>query len=331
MLVCEANILQICEIYTFSAIHLLHCQLCVIFVYKSYNIAAMSTPLNAYPHLKDLRVKIFTRSFSFELYRYAQGLFSGLGIPVVRLTDQMADGYFYTMLQDTTCDVAINIDEDAFLSDPQAMLSLADEVIGQGYANAGVSDADQGCPRIGNPLVTNPFFNVLNLSLIRTKFSLDALKAFSYDRVKQQMIDAFPSHVKLQKHDFQNIDYEPYYTFFLWLAYNFRTCYLPATRHVDGTSTIVYDTLGRPFLLHSWFARFYKMTEAQTIRIDSLIDEAYRCRGIMRPVFTPRDYRTFKYDLLKRWLIKIPMRIMNWPNKWAKWYRRWRRKHQLKP
>ena len=64
------------------------------------------------------RIKIFTRSFDLRLYRLSKGLFcdwkdaEGNPIPCVRLTDQTADGYFYTMLRDTECDVAINVDED---------------------------------------------------------------------------------------------------------------------------------------------------------------------------------------------------------------------------
>lgn len=46
------------------------------------------------------RIKIFCRSFDLKLYRYSRGLYEQLGIPVVRLTDQSADGYFYTMLRD---------------------------------------------------------------------------------------------------------------------------------------------------------------------------------------------------------------------------------------
>ena len=87
------------------------------------------------------RIKIYTRSFDLKLYRLAKGLFEGLRdaggnpIPCVRLTDQSADGYFYTMLRDRDCDVAVNIDEDAFLVDPQAALDLVGVLLEGGYAN----------------------------------------------------------------------------------------------------------------------------------------------------------------------------------------------------
>src|SRR5574344_1345122 len=122
-------------------------------------------------NVMNYRIKIFTRSFSLELYSLAKPLFATMGIPIVRLTDQTADGYFYTMLSDLDCDVAVNIDEDCFVVNPQAILDLAQVVVENDYANAGCPDGGSGCPRGGNPIVTNPFFNVLNLKLIRTKFT----------------------------------------------------------------------------------------------------------------------------------------------------------------
>ena len=78
------------------------------------------------PLLSARRVKFYTRSFSLELYEQAKHLFEGAGYPCVRLTDQTADGYFFTMLADTDCDVAINVDEDAYIEDLEAVLDLAD-------------------------------------------------------------------------------------------------------------------------------------------------------------------------------------------------------------
>ncbi len=285
----------------------------------------MNDILDKWEHLKDKRIKIFTRSFSLELYKLSHRLYQELGIETVRLTDQMADGYFYTILTYQECDIAINIDEDAFLIDPQTMLSLADWVIGEGYANAGCPDGGVGCPRVGNPIVTNPFFNIFNLELIRSKYDLSAIKSFNYDDHKKEMIAAFPNISFTRGYDFEKIDYEPYYPFFLWLAYNFKTYYLNSQIHPDGLSTILYGREGQPFLLHSWFARFYKVTKDQTLRIDALIDEAYCTRHIQRVAFNTKELLGFKLDLLKRWSIKIPMRVMNWPNKWVKWYKRWKR------
>ena len=91
-------------------------------------------------------MKFYTRSFSLELYEQARQLFESAGYPCVRLTDQTADGYFFTMLDDTDCDVAINVDEDAYIADLDAVLDLAEYVLQHGYANAGCPDCSPGCP-----------------------------------------------------------------------------------------------------------------------------------------------------------------------------------------
>ena len=252
------------------------------------------------------RIKIFTRSFDLRLYRLAKGLFEGLEdaagnpIPCVRLTDQSADGYFYTMLRDRECDIAINIDEDAFIVDPQVMLRLVDTLREGGYANIGCSDGDAATTG-RDPVVTNPFFNVFDLTLIRTKF----------DRSLMQR--------KLE-------DAEPYYPFFHWMAATFPTLYLPARRHADGTTTVALDPEGNPVCLHTWFSRFYSMPSwivrriepaqgTQKARIDAVIREAYATRGKDVPVFGWTDRLAFAGNKIIRWIIKVPQRISRWPGK----------------
>ena len=247
----------------------------------------------------EARVKVFTRSFDLKLYRLAKGLFEDLGYPCVRLTDQSADGYFYTMLRDKDCDVAINIDEDAFLVDPQAVKDLVDRVVREGWANAGYSDGDPATTG-RNKVVTNPFFNVFNLALIRTKFDRSAIPARGF------------------------ADAEPYYPFFLWMAREFRTLYLPCRRHADGISTVALDEQGRTVCMHAWFSRFYSMPSwlvrrieptqgRQKERIDALIREAYALRGLPLPKFRPLDRMAFAGNKVLRWIIKVPQRVARWP------------------
>ncbi len=252
------------------------------------------------------RIKIFTRSFDLRLYRIAKGLFcdwkdaEGNPIPCVRLTDQTADGYFLTMLRDCDCDVAINIDEDAFIVNPGAVLTLVDTLLVGGYANIGCSDGDEATTG-RDPIVTNPFFNVFNLALIRTRFNRNDLK--------KRLDDA-----------------EPYYPFFHWLAATFPTLYLPARRHPDGITTVALDPQQRPLCLHTWFSRFYSMPAwivrriepsqgTQKQRIDAVIQEAYDLRGKPLPEFGPADRLAFAGNKVLRWLIKIPQRISRWPYK----------------
>ncbi|MBR0222829.1 MAG: hypothetical protein IJL93_00980 [Bacteroidales bacterium] len=252
------------------------------------------------------RIKIFTRSFDLRLYRLAKGLFcdwkdaEGNVIPCVRLTDQTADGYFYTMLRDLDCDVAINVDEDAFILDPQAVLDLVNTLREGGYANIGCSDGDTATTG-RDPVVTNPFFNIFDLQLIRTRFNRKALVRRLDDR-------------------------EPYYPFFHWMADTFPTLYLPCRKHSDGITTVALDTQGRILCLHTWFSRFYSMPSwivrriepsqgMQRQRIDTVIREAYQFRGRKLPHFGPADRLAFAGNKLIRWLIKVPQRISRWPYK----------------
>lgn len=277
--------------------------------------------------LKNKRVKFFTRSFNLKLYRYSCGLYDGLSdIPVVRLTDQSADGYFYTMLAYKDCDIAINVDEDAFIVNIEAVLELADYVVEKGYANAGCPDGGGFCPRSGNPIVTNPFFNIFNLELIRTKFSKADIKSTHYPDIKQRLIAEFPPELLITRYDLDRYEYEPYYQFFIWLAANFKTLYLPSKVHSDGISTILLDNGGKELCMHSWFARFYNMPTIfvklvqsdkgrQKQRIDRLIHEAYAIRNLPLPGFNLSDYIQFFLDSIIRWIIKVPQRIARWPYK----------------
>jgi len=278
------------------------------------------------PHLQNKRIKVYTRSFSPELYKLSGTLFPQ-NIENVRLTDQTADGYFFTMLKDTSCDIAINVDEDAFIVDLEAVFDLAEYVVANNYANAGIPDCGPACPRGMNPIITNPFFNILNLELIRDKYSdIKAIKKFDYEKVKDEMVSAFPNDI-LEKisGDFECIDYEPYYPFFFWLAYNFKTLYLLGEKHEDKFSTILHDLKGNPLCFHSWFARKYKIQKFHTDRINNLINEAYSIRSIERPHFKSSDYWKFRGELIIREFRKIISRAFGWPRKWKKKYKRWKR------
>ena len=252
----------------------------------------------------DIRIKFFCRSFNKELYLLSRGLYEQAGYPCVRLTDQTADGYFYTMLEDESCDIAINVDEDCFITDLDAVLALARKAHAEGWVNIGCSDAGEGVPRKGSPEVTNPFFNIFNLHEIRKAWN-------AYRLVPELRRDCYKGK-------------EPYYNFFLWLVRTFpgRTLYLDNVRHADGLTTRL------DCCLHTWFARQYnpglltRLFEGNDVkevnhrkRIDAIIDEAYARRGLSRPSFSFAQRIGFKFDEMCRWTIKVPQRVAGWPRK----------------
>ena len=252
----------------------------------------------------DIRIKFFCRSFNKELYLLSRGLYEQAGYPCVRLTDQTADGYFYTMLEDESCDIAINVDEDCFITDLDAVLALARKAHAEGWVNIGCSDAGEGVPRKGSPEVTNPFFNIFNLHEIRKAWN-------AYRLVPELRRDCYKGK-------------EPYYNFFLWLVRTFpgRTLYLDNVRHADGLTTRL------DCCLHTWFARQYhpglltRLFEGNDVkdvnhreRIDAIIDEAYVRRGLSRPSFSFVQRLGFQFDEMCRWTIKVPQRVAGWPRK----------------
>lgn len=251
-----------------------------------------------------LRIKFYCRSFNKELYLLSRGLYEQAGYPCVRLTDQTADGYFYKMLEDETCDIAINVDEDCFITDLDAVLALAQKAQAEGWVNIGCSDAGQGVPRRGDPEVTNPFFNVFNLHEIRRAWN-------AYRLVPQLREGSYRTR-------------EPYYNFFHWMVRTFpgRTLYLDNDHHADGITTRL------DCCLHTWFARQYNPglltslfegNDAKGVdhrqRINNVINEVYRQRGLCRPTFNIVQRIGISLDEMCRWSIKVPQRVAGWPNK----------------
>lgn len=255
------------------------------------------------------RIKFYCRSFNKELYLLSKGLYEQAGYPCVRLTDQTADGYFFTMLTDEECDIAINVDEDCFITDLDAVLELAKRVEEEGWVNAGCSDAGAGVPRKGDATVTNPFFNVFNLHEIRKSWN-------SYRLIPELKKDAYKG-------------IEPYYNFFYWMVTTFpgRTLYLDGQCHADGLTTRLYDG-SLELCQHTWFARLFKISLLtrlfegndqkdvnQQLRINAVIDHVYAIRGLTRPQFDFFDRVDFAMDEVVRWCIKVPQRLSNWPRK----------------
>lgn len=256
------------------------------------------------------RIKFYCRSFNKELYLLSKRLYEDAGYPCVRLTDQTADGYFFRMLEDKECDIAINVDEDCFITSLEAVLALAQKVEEECLANAGCSDAGPGVPRKGDAEVTNPFFNVFNLRLIREQWNASEL---------------IPT---LRKDSYKGI--EPYYNYFHWMVQTFpdKTLYLDNRRHPDGISTQLFSPSGALLCEHTWFARLFRISLLtrlfegndrkdlnHSLRINAVIDEVYAQRKLVRPSFGFLTRFGFRIDECQRWCVKVPQRVAGWPRK----------------
>lgn len=239
------------------------------------------------------KIKIYTRSANIELYRYSQGLID-LPYKRVRLYGTTADGYFYQMLEDKECDWVVNVDEDAFVMDNVALQSLLDYVIENDIVCCGMHDGGVLPIRFCNPIILNPFFNIINLKTIREKFNREEIEHFDYAAHEEELKMLLPDYLK----DYEGLkyaDYEPYYHFFFWLAQNFKLMYLEVEEHKDGCTTIVYNQEHKPILLHTWWSREYGKDETHTPRIKAIIDEAYTTQGKKKPfMFLTKIMRWFE-------------------------------------
>lgn len=254
------------------------------------------------------RIKIYTRSANIELYRYSQGLID-LPYKRVRLYGTTADGYFYQMLKDKNCDWVINIDEDAFVTDNGAIERLMEYMIENDIVCCGMHDGGVLPIRFCNPIIQNPFFNIINLKAIREKFNREEIEAFDYTANKEELVKLLPKELQ----DYEGLkydDYEPYYKFFFWLAKNFKLMYLDVEEHKDGYTTIVYNQNHEQMLLHTWWSREYGKDDLHTPRIKAVIDEAYAAQGKKKP--------WMGCTLIWRWFENKSQEFALWWDWWTK-------------
>ena len=217
--------------------------------------------------LNGLKVIILTRSCNKSLF-IKSGQSIKLPFEKRRIKYKSAEGYLYAVLK-SDADIAINIDEDAFILDNNKLFDLLLYMVKNGYVNCGFPDGGVLPIRFHNPLITNPFFNILDLRILRNKFNFIEIKKFSV--FNQNYIINSPVH--LLKTEYKYDMYEPFYPFFLWISQNFKVLYLDAEKHPDGITSILKDHVGNPFLLHSWYSRSYNIDNFHTERINSLINE----------------------------------------------------------
>ena len=218
------------------------------------------------------KIKIYTRSMNRVLYHKAMAL-CNLPYKKERLVGTTADGYLMQIIEDPEADWAINIDEDAFISDIEALKRLLAHCIEQGYDNCGMPDGGVVHLRDGNPLVTNPYFNIFNTKSLR-----DQIK--TRDLSEQPREECFTQRELLvDDYNFSNVGEEPYYPLLIWMGNHCKTLYLKATNHPDGESTILCNHLGEPFLIHTWYSRCYNNDRFHTRRINRAFKEALAKQG----------------------------------------------------
>lgn len=214
--------------------------------------------------LSNLKIAFFTRSMNYSLYKLSDNTIS-LPFKHYRLTYTTAQGYLEKILK-YDIDYAINIDEDAFVVDNIELLKLLEYCIKEKVVNCGMRDGGVLPIRFGNPLVTNPFFNILDIKTIKKSFSPNTLSNFNCKNIDYKKLIPEKLPFKYEISD----NYEPFYPFFIWLNANFKVLYLDVKEHEDSYTTIVYNQLKQPILYHSWYSRSFGLDQFHTNRINNL-------------------------------------------------------------
>lgn len=241
-------------------------------------------------------IAIFTRSMNYRMYNSAMNCVKTLPYKHHRIMMTTSDSYLMAMLN-SKYDWAINIDEDAFVFDIEALNELLFYCIDNGYVNCGMPDGGVLPIRTHNPLVTNPFFNILNLKELRKSYNPDVVRGYCIHRKEYE--DKMP--LTLIKGEYQYDYFEPYCGFFVWVSQNFPTLYLDAREHNDGISTVLLNHSADPFLVHTWYSRYYDKDQEHTNRINTIIKEYSS--------ITPINYVKAQNDYLKNKAWEIICRL----------------------
>jgi hypothetical protein len=214
---------------------------------------------------------IFTRSMSSKLFELSSDTTRSLPFKRIAVRHASADAYFYRILN-YDIDYAINIDEDAFVIDSNKLLNLLKYCIANDIVNCGFPDGGVLFIREYNPLVTNPFFNIINVREVKKKLNYREIDNFDFKRCDYEA--KIPSHLFRTFLCKYECNCEPYYSFFLWLNLNFKILYLDANDDTDRVTTLLKDMNGDVFLSHAWFSRHYLKEEVHTNRINNLYLQA---------------------------------------------------------
>jgi hypothetical protein len=230
-----------------------------------------------------MRIAIATRSMNETLYAASGELLphrgplpAGLDIPRVRLTGTDGLDYF-RRLAEIDADWVINIDEDAFVLDPQRLWGLLEAMEHGGYAASGMPDGGVVQIRRHNPTVCNAFFNGFDLRRVRRAWK-------QWDRVvAAKHRQSYEAHVApFARRTTYSIDnFERYYgAFFSLLEAGERILYLDAEDWEDGVSTLLKDPNGAPLLIHCWYSRHWEFSYHTRRRYARAVDAARRAQGL---------------------------------------------------
>lgn len=218
-----------------------------------------------------MNLTIYTRSCNPDLYKRMAEL---LPPDVVKVRcDQFqewweAKDYLHHVMLSGS-DWAINIDEDAFVLDWDAIISMIEYMATHNLHYAGMPDGGV-CPhRSRSWVVMNPFFNVFHVAAMRE----------TWNAYPKWVIDSCGFHADWhsKKPDWiegkYNHDYfEPFSSLFYFMYDKFKPLYLYAVQVDEVATALLWNS--KPFINHAWYSREFKTDPTHRDRILKLYEES---------------------------------------------------------
>lgn len=221
-----------------------------------------------------MKIQVFSRSCNDDLYGMMRKLIPS-DIECTRCDNYRnwweAREYLHHIIN-TGEEWVINIDDDAFIADWRAIVSLIKHMADNNIIYAGMPDGGV-CPhRCRSWVVMNPYFTVFNAKAIREYIQEQQHPEWLINScgLHPNMEERKPGIVKgIYNHD----TVEPFSGLFYWLFTWAKPLFLNAHGHNDGVSTLLlYDN--KPFIYHSWYSREFATDSTHRKRILELYDEA---------------------------------------------------------
>jgi hypothetical protein len=208
------------------------------------------------------------RAMNPELYRRCMSFLRPFHKKIYLKENTSADGYLGSLL-DLPHEWVVNIDEDAFLFDPDAFLELLEHMIAEQNDLCGMPDGAFCRPRNFHPLVLNPFFNIFHIPRIRRQMQAPEPASGSVEKLMQRVQQVLQKAPMPEYYSLDEAGFEPYYPFFLDLAAkDSRILNLHAETWSEdpgitwegqkvAVATLLKNHRDKDFLIHCWYSREY--------------------------------------------------------------------------